>query len=189
MPKADEPRYGPAMLALPNDRWRHFVEAYMMHTTGTGNDKGHLAACKAAGFTGTEASLRVTAHRVFHDERVQRAMQEELRRAVVTDGPAARAVMRGIMDNPAHPMQFAAAKTIMDKAIPAMLEVQHNHEHSIAPEMMTKALQLARSYGMPVEKMLGWKLAAQLPKPTEEPLPTVIDAECVEVVRTPEGGW
>lgn len=182
MPTTDEPRYGPAMLALPNDRWRKAVEAYIIAPAGVGNDKGHVAAVRAAGFQGTPGSLWVTAHRIFHDERVQRAVQEEVRRAVTVDGAVARHVISSIMNNPAHPMQFAAAKTVLDKAVPAQLEIQHNHEHTIAPEMMSKAIQIARTYNMPMEKLLGWKLAAQLPKPTAEPLPTTVDAEYVEVV-------
>ena len=57
---------GPAMRALPSDRWRAAAVARFMVQPGRGG--GNTAACRAAGFVGTTPdSMKVTAHRVFHD--------------------------------------------------------------------------------------------------------------------------
>lgn len=67
-----EHRMGPALKAL-NDRQRAFVVALV-----SGASQGKAA--QAAGYNGTEEVLRVTGHRLAHDEKVQAAIVEETRK-------------------------------------------------------------------------------------------------------------
>lgn len=67
----DHGSLGPAMRALPTDRQRAFVTALL----DTGNN--HTRAAKMAGYVGNEETMRVTAHRLFHDDMVQAAIHEE----------------------------------------------------------------------------------------------------------------
>src|SRR6266699_2885956 len=113
---SDNPKWGPAMKALPNDRWRaaclHFV-----HGGGgsAGNNKGYVAAYRAAGYASTENAMRVNAHHMFHDARMQAAMQEEARKSMVALIPMARDAVSEIVRTPGHPQQLNAAKTILDR--------------------------------------------------------------------------
>lgn len=69
-PEAD---LGPAMLALTPMQHRFVMEFSRGPTAGYG---GAIRACKAAGYAGTENSLKVTAHQVLHNPKVQDALRE-----------------------------------------------------------------------------------------------------------------
>lgn len=73
--------YGPAMMALPNDRWRRFVMACCEPTPG-GEMNYTLAAEKAGVPSENRNALHVTAHRMAHDERIQAAIMEEAKRQI-----------------------------------------------------------------------------------------------------------
>jgi hypothetical protein len=149
--------YGPKMAALPNDRWRAACLYYCTNPRGSGNDKGYLAATRVAGFEGTDATLRVTAHRIFHDQRMLDAIQEEVRNHIGADVALAREKLRQIAGNDQHPMQFAAVKTIVDKVVPTRQETQVNHEVTISDDTMARALQIAKAQGIDVQQLLGWR--------------------------------
>lgn len=68
----DEGQLGPAMLALPTDRWRGFVCALLEL-----GDNNHSRAALAAGYGGDAKTIGVTAHRLAHDDRTQAAIHEE----------------------------------------------------------------------------------------------------------------
>ena len=100
---------GPAMRALPNDRWRLFVETFLWETFTNGNKNNfgaQAAAARKAGF-GTPRSKPITlAHigwRLLKDDRMVAAVAEESAQAV--EGrrtQAVKAVHDGIR-NPNHP--------------------------------------------------------------------------------------
>ena len=100
---------GPAMRALPNDRWRLFVETYLWETFTNGNKNNYgaqAAAARKAGF-GTPRSKPITlAHigwRLLKDDRMVAAVAEESRKLLRAGAPqAVKAVHDGIL-NPNHP--------------------------------------------------------------------------------------
>ena len=67
-----EDSLGPCMLAL-TQKQRQFVVELCHGPVGYGSE---IRACKAAGYQGTENSLKVTAHQVLHNEKVQAALRE-----------------------------------------------------------------------------------------------------------------
>ena len=62
----DESDLGPAMLAL-TPRMRRFVLELCHGPVGYGSE---IRAAKAAGYTGTDGAIKVTAHRTLHNEKV-----------------------------------------------------------------------------------------------------------------------
>ena len=86
---------GPAMRALPNDRWRLFVETFLWETFTNGNKNNfgaQAAAARKAGF-GTPRSKPITlAHigwRLLRDDRVIAAVAEEARKLLRAGAPEA----------------------------------------------------------------------------------------------------
>ena len=73
--------YGPAMRALPNHRWRAFVEFYMLENPGRG---AQTNAARRAGFGNARTSPLNMAHiawRLMRDERMQARPPSPRRRA------------------------------------------------------------------------------------------------------------
>src|SRR5712692_4219150 len=100
-------KYGPAMMALPNDRWRAACVAFVQGAgKGARNNYGYTEAIVAAGFEGTQGSLWVTAHKMFHDFRMQAAIQEEARKAMVGLIPMARHAVEEIVQTAGHKDQL-----------------------------------------------------------------------------------
>lgn len=155
--------WGPAMLALPNDRWRAAAFAYAHGPGGTGgSNKGYKAACVAAGWPDTD-NLRITAHRLFNDKRMHAALMEIAQNDIACGVPVARRVMSEIMMTPGHKDQYNASKTLL--ALGGMREavkVDHTIEHTISDETLTKLASMARTLGVDPQKMLGWRHAGQI---------------------------
>jgi hypothetical protein len=126
---------GPAMRALPNDRWRLFVETYLWETFHNGNKDNYgaqAAAARKAGF-GTPRSKPITlAHigwRLLKDDRMVAAVAEESRKLLRAGAPqAVKAVHDGIL-NPNHPSHAKFVSMLLDRTDPQeskqLVEVTH----------------------------------------------------------------
>ncbi len=90
----NDTQLGPAMAAL-NERQRQFV--YAMFEPG----RNYSDAARAAGYT-DEGGIRVQAHRLAHNPKVQAAMREEAENLIGGVLPLAHASMVDILKNPAH---------------------------------------------------------------------------------------
>ena len=114
---------GPAMRKLPSDRWRAAAVARFMVKSGRGG--GNAAACRVAGFASTTpASMKSTAHRVFHDARMLAAL-DELGKEFLRGGvPDAIAVVYEIMGDKKHKDRLKAAMGIINYAHP--LQTAHH---------------------------------------------------------------
>lgn len=183
---------GPKMKALPNDRWRRAVVAYLeggrKNYGGQGghNSLGYSAAYRAAGFdTTNENTIKRQAHTLFHDIRVQEAVIEESKRRAVLHLPLAIDVHTEIMLDPQHKDRFNAARSIMDRAgLHAVTEQHSTLSVTMTADDRAKAVMLAERLGVPLEKLVGNRMAKQIAAPTEEPM--VTDAEFEEVPDEPE---
>ena len=79
------PRLGPAMLALPNDRWRQFVLLHIQRPRGFGGKN-----VIEAGFRPNSATAAsVDANRLLNDNRIQEALREECVKQFTTLAPLA----------------------------------------------------------------------------------------------------
>src|SRR5262245_37436556 len=87
-------QYGPAMKALPSNRWRAFVQFYLMERPGYG---AATNAARRAGFgtvRSTKDTMHKTASRLMHDDRMLAALAEEARKIIRAGGiEAAQAAM------------------------------------------------------------------------------------------------
>src|SRR5690349_3017404 len=97
MNRVEKGRLGPKMKAL-NDRQQAFVVALL--TQGTRN---YAAAARTAGYQGEESgALRVSAHRLAHDERILAALREETERRMQASIGMAAEVLLSIAEDPTH---------------------------------------------------------------------------------------
>lgn len=110
--RIDAGQLGPAMKALPTDRMRAFVMALL----SLGNND-NTAAANAAGYSAeSQNGLRVTAHRLAHDERILAAVQEEARRRIRSGAIMASSHLLNIADNPSHKDQLKAIDMLLNRA-------------------------------------------------------------------------
>jgi hypothetical protein len=139
---------GPAMRALPNDRWRAFV-----HHLVTGKP-GHgclTRAYAAAGFSGTRKTLTSQAHRMTRDERVIAAIAEEARKVIRIGHPEAVNALFGMVRNPEHRDHARAVAMVLDRCDPVVttqkIDVVHRHE---SPDQRAlEELKALRKLGTP----------------------------------------
>ncbi len=186
-----QPKFGPAMRKL-NDRQRAFVWA-MLSPTGNG-DLNHLEAARLAGYSGDNASLRVTGYRLYHDERIRAAMLEEGHARLGAAVPIATAVLVQIAQNSLKEgPRLKAISMILNRAgLPEITK----HEVAVKRELsetekIERAVSLAKSLGLDPRTLLG-KVGVTLPPepaPVSPEPPGSADAEIVdaEVIATTAG--
>jgi hypothetical protein len=148
-------KLGPAMRALPSDRWRAAAMARFMVKPGRGG--GNAAACRAAGFTGTTDSLKSTAYRVFHDPRMLEALHE-LGEAYIKQGvPDALMTVTSIMADKRSrgADRLKAAQIFIDRHHPAQTTHHVTVEHVDDHRMVEFAMKLASEMGVEAQKLIG----------------------------------
>lgn len=166
--------FGPAMRALPTDGMRKFVMALL--ELGSNN---HTRAALMAGYAaGSDNSLRVTAYRLAHDERVLAAIHEESHRRLHSGKIMAVSVLLNLAER-------AAKDSDKLKAIDMVLNKTglHNISESIVTTrddsatddaMIARITHLAKMLEVDVTKLIG----------QNTPKPAVIEGE-FSVVETP----
>lgn len=190
----NEAEFGPAMRALPNDRWRRFVIACNQPDVRTGGVNYTQAAEDAGYNTTNRKSLGVIAHTLAHDERIQAAMLEESKRRVGAALPIATAAIIGIISNPLAKASdiLKAAGMLMDRGgMPMTTE----HNVNVAKiksqtEQIADAVKLCKELGLDPAVVLG-NIGISMPKEITVqhagPPGSVIDidAEIIELVPDP----
>jgi len=98
------------MLAL-TERQQKFVVA--VAESGTDN---YTRCAREAGYsTDSEGALRVAAHRLIHDSKIQEAFQEYTAAALKGGAPLALRAVIEIASDPQHKDRLRAAQTILDR--------------------------------------------------------------------------
>lgn len=150
---------GPAMKALPNDRWRAFVRALYQVKPGHG---AQVRAAKLAGFgteTSTPETMAVLASRLAHDERVQAALAEEDRKHIRASAPRAIRALSSLIENPNSRDHARGIAMVLDRVHPAETHHSVHVEHNASRELVATAAVLARiddlwrAVGLGAEKM------------------------------------
>lgn len=176
--------FGPAMRKLSTEMQRKYV--LIRIAQGKPNFR---AAAELAGYSAeSENSLKVTAHRLEHDPKIQAAIQEEsLRQARHNLGSALVRASERVIEIMEDPQQkgaetLKAAGMIFDRmGLHAVSEHKSTVEHiGDSPETIERVKRLALSLGIDAEKLLGARLARQ------RAVEVATDAEFVEVVPTPD---
>jgi phage terminase small subunit len=162
---------GPKMQAL-TEKQRLFVVA--MAELGTFD---YTRCARAAGYSAeSENGLRVTAHRLAHDEKIQAAMHEEAQRRMNVGGFIGVSVAAEIATDPIHKDRLKAAGMLMDRS---GLHAKSEHTVKVQDQSRTEEALLERAKQLAGE--LGFNQADVLKAIG------VIDAESREVEEW-EGG-
>lgn len=114
------------MQALPL-RMKLFVEALL-----TQGDDNHTRAAISAGYAnGPTSNIRSCAYRIAHDERVQRAIQEEsLRRTTGADVMAISSLIQIAKEAPRDSDRLKAISMILNRGgLPEITRVENTHIH------------------------------------------------------------
>jgi hypothetical protein len=148
---------GPAMRALPNDRWRAFVMAYVTGKPGLG---AITRAAKLAGFGGkggTSEHLRKQAWALSRDDRMIAAIAEEAKKVIRLGAPEAAAALLNLVRTPDHRDHARGVAMLLDRVDPtvSMHDVQVLHKVVDADEEALEELRAVRQLGATREKLLS----------------------------------
>jgi hypothetical protein len=155
-----EPEYGPAMKALPNARWRAFVEFYLLGAPSrAGMVSNQAAAARRAGFGTSKTTPRAMAHmgwRLMQDQRMVEAIAEESRKLLRSGHPEAVAALKNMIRNPEHPGHARAVGMLLDRVDPVESRQQIEVTHKIIDpdQEALEELKALRALHTPHEKML-----------------------------------
>lgn len=147
---------GPAMLALPNDRWRAFVECYLLEKPGRG---AQTNAARRAGF-GKPSTRALTmariASRLMRDDRMVAAIAEETRKLLRGGAPEAAKAILELIRNPGHKDHARAIAMVIDRTDP--VETRHHldvvHKHIDPDQDAIEELRALRKIGASREKLV-----------------------------------
>lgn len=182
----EKPKYGPAMQKL-NERQRLFVLNLMEF-----GDDNFTRAARAAGYTDTgdpkTTAIRLQAHKLAHDPRIQEAMLEEAKRRLQGGLILAVSTLVTHVRSADPKVALKAAEMLMNRGgIHALSEHKVNVEHTLNEEEMVKSIEMmAQKMGIDPSSLLGDAGVKQLPPPRQVPI-DVIDAEFEEVGINLEG--
>jgi len=122
---------GPAMKALPNHRWRAFVEFYLLEKPGHG---AQTAAARRAGF-GTDRTKPINmarmASRLMADERMQAAIAEEARKLLRGGAPEAAKALLALVRNPEHKDHARGISMVLARTDPEITRHDMHVTHKI----------------------------------------------------------
>jgi phage terminase small subunit len=147
---AAEYRLGSRMRAL-NERQRRFVEALF-----GGGHANHTQAALIAGYTGDNETVRVTAHRLAHDDKIRAAILEEAQRRMDSSGALVASVLIEIASDPTHKDRLKAALALADRiGLHARTEHKITVEHQDDKGKIELIKHLADKLGIDPGKLLG----------------------------------
>ena len=154
--KEDWGQLGPAMRALPNNRWRAYVEYYLLEKPGHG---AQTAAARKAGFgtpKTTPLNMARIASRLARDERMVAAVAEEARKIVRGGAPEAAKALLGLVRNPEHKDHARGIAMVLARTDPEVQQHDLHVTHRIADpdQEALEELRAARALGATREKLL-----------------------------------
>jgi phage terminase small subunit len=154
--KEDWGQLGPAMKALPNDKWRDFVRFYLLEKPGRG---AQTNAARRAGFGLPHTAgpnFARTASRLMHDERMLAAIVEESKKFVRAGAPQAAKALMALIHNPEHKDHARAVAMLLDRTDPVTSHqvVEVTHRHMDADQEGIEELRALRQLGTSRDKLL-----------------------------------
>jgi phage terminase small subunit len=154
--KDDWPQLGQAMNALPNNKWRNFVEFYILEGPGHGSQTN---AARRAGFgkpTTKPLYMARIASRLMADPRMQAAIAEEARKIVRGGAPEAAKALLNLIRNPEHRDHGRAIAMLLARTDPETVRHDVSVTHVVIDEDEEARQELAalRALGTTREKLL-----------------------------------
>jgi hypothetical protein len=161
-------RFGPAMLALPSDRWRQFVLAVL----DMGQKPNYAKAARVAGFSDSSEAAKVTAHRLIHDARTISALHEEAGKRFRLLGWLGVKGLATIAADKSHPDFYKANKDLADRfgfAHVQQHQVVHEEKRATPAQKLNEVRELCEFLGIPFDpaKFLGANAVHAAPKQIE----------------------
>jgi hypothetical protein len=147
---------GPAMRALPSNKWRAFVEFYLLEEPGYG---AQASAARLAGFGKPNSSplvLAQVASRLMRDERMIAAIGEESRKLVRGGAPEAAKALLALVRDPEHKDHARAIGMVLARTDPETVNQNINVNHRILDpdQEAIEELRALRTLGTPRSKLL-----------------------------------
>lgn len=158
VPDPDVGGLGPKMLAL-NPAQRRFAVAAVMYPLAK-----DWQIAKAAGYSDrSHGALRVTAHRLFHDEKVLAAIRECADKQIRSGAMLAIATIEKIVRSDGHRDQFKASQWLAGLnrfTVDQNININQTVKDESGKALLAKIEQFAGNLGVPVTGLLGSKPAA-----------------------------
>jgi hypothetical protein len=154
--ETDWGQLGPAMRALPNNRWRAFVEFYLLEKPGHG---AQTSAARRAGFGNgktTPLNMARIASRLMRDDRMVAAIAEEARKIVRGGAPEAAKALLALVRDPEHKDHARGIAMVLARTDPEVQRHDMHVTHKIVSEdeEALEELRALRSLGTTREKLL-----------------------------------
>lgn len=153
IPDPDEESLGPAMRAL-NPAQRRFAMAAVMFPLAK-----DFQIARAAGYSDfSHGALRVTAHRLFHDEKVLAAIRECADKEVRSGAMLGIATIKKIVRNDLHRDQFKAAAWLAGLngfAVAQNINVNQTVTDNSGKAIMERIQRAAAALGVDPAQLLG----------------------------------
>jgi hypothetical protein len=187
--KEDWGELGPAMRALPNNRYRAFVEFYLLEKPGYG---AQTNAARRAGFghaRTTPLNMARIASRLMRDDRTIAAIAEESRKMLRGGAPEAVKALQNLVRDPEHKDHARGIAMVLARTDPEVQQhdLQVSHRIIDADQEALEELRAARTLGATREKLIELFGGNYLPRLERleaaeiERSAKVIDSDAVEI--------
>src|SRR5215831_9599760 len=152
--KEDLGRHGPAMLALPNDRWRAFAVS-LVTKAGRGSQVEALREA-GLGLGSTPLNQARFAWQIANDDRMIAALAELSRKIIRVGAPEAASALLEVVRNPEHRDHVRAIGMMLDRSDPVETRQRIDVVHkTLDPdEEAIEELRALRALGTPRAKLL-----------------------------------
>jgi hypothetical protein len=187
---------GPAMKALPNEKWRDFVRYLVRDPAHGGITRSYVKAGFGKNSRPTSPRLNLTksAFKLCADVRIINAIAEESRKVLRIGHPEAINTLFAMVRDPKHKDHARAVAMVIDRCDPVETRqsISVTHRHLDADEEELEELRAARALGATPEKLLELFGGNRLPRLERLDLERrsdkakVIDAEVTQEIN-PDG--
>lgn len=154
--KEDWGQLSETMRALPNNKWRNFVDFYILEPPGHG---AQTNAARRAGFgkaRTTPGNMARIALRLMRDDRILAAINEESRKIVRGGAPEAAKALLNLVRNPEHKDHARGIAMMLGRTDPEITrhDMQITHRVLDPDQEALEELHALRSLGTSRDKLL-----------------------------------
>jgi hypothetical protein len=154
--KEDWGQLGPAMRALPNNRYRAFVEFYLLEKPGHG---AQTNAARRAGFGHPKSkpiNMANIASRLMRRDDVVAAIAEETRKLLRAGAPEAVKALQNLIRDPEHKDHARGISMVLARTDPEISQHDIHVTHKIVDpdQEALEELRALRALGTPRDKLL-----------------------------------
>ena len=165
----DSPQWGPAMAALPNDKWRRFVVA-IYDADAPRKDNGLWPwAMARAGFKFKSTDVAgISAQRLIHDPRMKKACAEYSRTVLRALSPVTIKAVRELLENPKSKHHAKAIDAVLNRSDPlphpsTTINIDNTvRVEMTADQMFARIRELAAKHSLDPEPWLSGRPTPEL---------------------------